>query len=320
MHPRLFELPIFLIAAFAGTLLGLLFFGNSKRPAVVFGAAAAGGIAGGVFAFVRWGGGNMPIQSYGTMILIGFLFGVWMAARRSKRIGVDPAHCLDIGTYGAILGVIGARLLHMALNWPNYTPLFNESYGITGLDFFGAFVTSILFTCAYCKFYKIPVVPFLDLSVPSLIAGQSFGRIGCFLYGCCYGKPTALPWHVCFPPDSPPFNHHANLRLIPESAECSLHIHPTQLYASLAAALTAGFLYAYWPRRPYDGLIVSLMLIMAGTTRFFEELLRADEPPLFASIPWLTAAHYFALGAIATGTILLLYFRKHRELYKPVAP
>src|SRR3954463_8336521 len=133
MHPRLFELPIFLIAAFAGTLIGLLFFGNSKRPAVIFGAAALFGAIGGIFAHLRWGAGNMPIQSYGAMILVGFLFGVWMAARRAKQIGVAPVHCLDIGTYGAILGVIGARLLYVALAWPNYTPLFNESYGITGL-------------------------------------------------------------------------------------------------------------------------------------------------------------------------------------------
>ena len=128
-----------------------------------------------------------------------------MAARRSELLGVAKTHCIDIGTYGAFLGIAGARLLNMALSWPDYPPIFGEGNGIAGLDFFGAFATSIVFTYLYCRYHKIPAVPFLDLAVPSLIAGQAFGRMGCFFYGCCYGKPTTLPWHVCFPPDSPAF-------------------------------------------------------------------------------------------------------------------
>ena len=330
MHPRLIDIPIWVIALIGGGMLSLSFFGDAKRIALALGAALAGVVVAGGFAFSQsWGHGSVPVQSYGTMILIGFLTGVGMAAYRSRRIGVDPKHCIDVGVYGVMVGLVGARLLHIASNWGDFTPFLDGGFSgdrvlkmfkvwEAGLDFFGAFITTISFTYFYCKYFKIPAIPFLDLAVPSLIAGQAFGRIGCLLYGCCYGKPTELPWNIHFPPDSPAFNRHVTEGLIAETAKCSLGIHPTQIYASIAAFLTAGFLYAYWPRRPYDGSVLALMMIMAGATRFFEELLRADEPPLFASVPWLTAAHYFALAAIATGVFLMLYFRREPKLYKPL--
>lgn len=330
MHPRLIDIPIWVLALIGGGVFSLSIFGNAKRLGVAIAIALAGALVAGLFAYSQpWGANSVPVQSYGTMILIGFLTGVWIAARRSRLIGVDPKHCVDVGVYGVMIGLAGARLLHIVSNWNEFTPFLETGFSAArilkmfkvweaGLDFFGAFIACIPFTYIYCKIHKIPAIPFLDLAVPSLIAGQAFGRIGCFFYGCCYGKPSDLPWSVCFPRDAPAFNRHVADRLIAENATCSLHIHPTQIYASIAAALTAGFLYAYWPRRPYDGSILALMMIMAGATRFFEELLRADEPPLFAGIPSLTAAHYFALAAIAVGSFLMLYFRREPKLYKPV--
>ncbi|MGD0091711.1 MAG: prolipoprotein diacylglyceryl transferase, partial [Planctomycetota bacterium] len=184
------------------------------------------------------------------------------------------------------------------------------------LSFHGAIITVWPFTWYYCRRHKLPALAFLDLCLPSFIAGQAFGRIGCFMYGCCYGEVTDLPWAVHFPAGAPSWQKHVLEGLIPQSAACSAGVHPTQLYAAFGGALVAAFLYAYWPRRRYDGQIMALMLLMAGITRFFEELLRADEPAMWAAVPWLTTSHWLALAVAAVGLGLLFCFRRRGKLYK----
>jgi len=316
------------MALLAGGIMGLSVVGRS-RPRTLLIAGFAGALIGFGISFTQpWGQQRLPIQSYGTMMLIGFLSGVYVSARRSEQIGVEKKHCMDIGVYGVAIGLAGARILHIVSNWHEFTPFLETGFSTArvikmfkiweaGLDFFGAFVTVIPFTYWYSRRYNIPALPMVDMACPALILGQAFGRVGCFLFGCCYGKTCDLPWKVQFPPDSPPYDHQLRVGEIAEGALLSAPVHPTQLYAAIGCLLTFSFLYAYWPRRPYDGFILSLLLIMTGSLRFFEELLRNDVPPTFASIPWLTNAHFFALGAVVTGILMMLYFRQHRTLFKP---
>jgi phosphatidylglycerol---prolipoprotein diacylglyceryl transferase len=293
--------------------------------ATLGGAAVAGIIAGSQ----SWGAGSIPVQGYGAMILVGFVVGVWIAWRRTPLINVEQHHAVDIGVYGVLVGLAGARILHIIMYWPSFNPFENgfQTSRIAsmfklwegGLVFYGAFLAVLPWCFWYCKRNGIPGIPFLDLAVPSVMAGQAFGRIGCFLNGCCYGKECALPWAVQFPENSPAYTFQRFTGLIDDSALRSVPIHPTQIYASVAAGLAAAFLYAYWPRRRYDGQILALTLIMAGTARFFEELLRADEPAATSAVPWLTLPHWIAIGIAAAGFALLLYFRKRNTLYSPHA-
>lgn len=335
MHPVLFNIPVFILVMLAGAVITWSALAESKRRWLPVIAALAASAVAGVIAYFRTrtvdpADGTvtlltLPVRTYGTLMLIGFLFGVWLAARRAPLIGVDKAHCLDLGMWGVAGGVLAARLLHVAMYWSEYTPFHDGRFDASrigmmfkvwdgGLAFYGAFVTVIPLAWFYCRRYKLPVLPFLDIAAPGLIAGQAFGRVGCFMYGCCYGKLTRVPWAVSFPPETPAYAAQFGSKHFEPS---SLPVHPTQLYAALAAALTTAFLYAYWPRRRYDGQILALMLIMAGTTRFFEELLRADEPAAFAAVPWMTLAHWFALGVCFTGVGLLFYFRQRGQYYQP---
>ncbi|MCY3022609.1 MAG: prolipoprotein diacylglyceryl transferase [Planctomycetota bacterium] len=331
MHPHLINIPVYVLALLGGALIAAALLGEGRRLLVVVLVAAGAGLGAGLFAYSQsWGHVAVPVQSYGTLILTGFVVGVWMAARRSRQIGVEPKHCLDLGVWGVVVGLIGARILHMLMNWPDYTP-FHDGFDVsriakwfkiwkTGLAFQGVVITVLPFTWLFARRHKLPALPLLDMAVPSLIAGQAFGRIGCFMYGCCFGKPAAVPWAVHFPPGAPAYEAQVDEHLIPLGAPCSLGVHPTELYAALACALTAAFLYAYWPRRRYDGQIVSLTLMMTGAMRFFEELLRADEPAAFAAVPWLTTAHWLAVGIALTGLGLLFYFRQRGTLYRMAAP
>jgi phosphatidylglycerol:prolipoprotein diacylglycerol transferase len=331
MHPHLLDVPVFLLALLGGAVaaasVAAELLGKARRALWLLLAAVAGGAVSGWLAQMRFGWENsIPVQSYGTMILVGFLFGVWMAARRAPQLGIAPRHCIDLGLWGVVVGLAGARALHIAMYWPAFTP-FYDGFDISrvgkwfriwesGLAFHGAVIALLPFTWLYCRHYKLPPLAFLDLCLPSLIAGQAFGRIGCFLFGCCYGKVTDLPWAVCFPVGAPAFLEQVHDGLIPRDAICSLGVHPTQLYAAFGSGLIAAVLYAYWPLRRYDGQIMSLMLIMTGITRFFEELLRADERAAFAAAPWLTTSHWLALAAIVAGSGLLLCFKRRGKMYK----
>ena len=105
-----------------------------------------------------------------------------------------------------------------------------------------------------------------------------FGRIGCYLNGCCYGDPSSLPWSVAFPPDSVPFNAEVGRGLIPPDALHSLWIHPTQLYSSLNALVLAVLTWTYFPYRRRNGEVLVIGWLCYPVTRFLSDYLRGDEP------------------------------------------
>jgi len=332
MYPYLGFVPLWIVAGIAGAIFASTLAVNLKRIWLTLAAAAAGAfIAITLVLLSKWAAQTVPIHSYGVMILTGFIAGVWITARRSPQIGIEPHHCVDMGIHGIFWGLFGARLFHIAMHWSDYSP-FQEHFEPArildwfklwegGLVFFGTFLFVIPAAWLYCRRHKLPRLPFLDLLAPGLITGLAFGRIGCFLNGCCFGRVCNVPWAVRFPGrivhDSDAHSWHAAQGLILRSAPTSLPVHPTQLYASAAAALTAAFLYVLWKYRRYDGQILSLMLIMAGTTRFFEELLRDDDFAAFPSISAsLTIAQWVALGIVAAGFGMMFYFRQRAAQFR----
>lgn len=329
MHPILFFVPVWLFAAFAGGALGASFSGKNWKLNLLCGALGA--LLAGWLARQFYSGGQQPIpvQSYGVMVLTGFILAVLLAEWRMPQIGVRRFHVLDMGLTGIVLGLLGARLFYIVMTWSEFNPFTPQGFDASmlvkmfklwegGLVFYGAFVVSILWTWYYCARHKLPAVPFLDIAAPGLLMGLAFGRIGCFLSGCCFGRTCELPWAVSFPKDSPAYIEQFKLGMLQARAAATLPVHPTQLYASLAAILTYAFLMLYWPRRKYDGQVLSLMLLMAGVTRFFEEILRADDVPPFPKLSqsW-TIAQWVAVLIVAMGFGLMFFFRKQNRLYRP---
>jgi phosphatidylglycerol:prolipoprotein diacylglycerol transferase len=224
-------------------------------------------------------------------------------------------------------GLLGARLFHVALNWEHYSPFGERGVAALlgvfalwegGLVFFGAFVAALIVAAVYCRVHKLPILAFMDLAMPGLIAGQAFGRLGCLMRGCCFGKVCHDPWALRFPPESQVYQDQVSLDLVQPDAVLSLPVYPTQLFAALGAALVAAILYAYWPRRRYDGQVVGLGLILAAVERFFEEFLRGDVPAGFPALSAsLTIGQWFSLGLLVVGAAWLVYFRRQGSLYMP---
>lgn len=243
--------------------------------------------------------GPVTLYSYGLAIAAGFLLAASLAARRARAAGLDPARVQRVALIGLLAGLAGGRAAYVFLNWDLYRadPLEILRLDHGGLVFYGGLAAGVLAGVAAIRAAKLPLLATLDLLMPPLVLAHAIGRIGCFLNGCCYGKPTALPWGVLFPQDI-------------------LYRHPTQLYE--AGALLAIFVVL---KRIEDcpqekrslpagtGLLAYGLLY--GVWRFLAEFLRGDNPPVL----WgFTAFQLASLPlALFCGCLLLLRLRPLRQ-------
>ncbi len=144
---------------------------------------------------------NLVIQSYGTMLVLAFIFGGLLARHNARKAGEDPENISNLLIFAMIGGVVGARIFHVIHFWDNYQDNFLGIFKIWegGLEFLGGFVTASVSMVLYAKYKKMPIRVYMDILAPALMLGLCFGRIGCFLNGCCYGKTCEQPWAVTFP-------------------------------------------------------------------------------------------------------------------------
>lgn len=206
--------------------------------------------------------GPIPIRSFGVMLIIGFLVGYWVAKRRAPRFGVDPSKVADVAVFALLAGVIGARIGWVVQDLGYYTKNPIEILRLTegGMTSYGGILFGFVAVWAFCKRAGISLASMLDvLAVPALIL-HGFGRIGCFLNGCCYGSPCELPWAVTVHPDG----------------GGTYLGHPAQIYDTLMAFASAGLLSVLerakgWKR----GASVAWFFILYGISRFVYELFRS---------------------------------------------
>src|SRR5207244_566989 len=144
---------------------------------------------------------------------------------------------VDLGPWLIIGSILGARTLYVITFWREQfaqKPLweiFMVQHG--GLVFYGGFVGASLAYILYARLKKLPLWKGADILAPSIALGYVFGRIGCLMNGCCYGRPCDLPWAIHFPANSPPFKDQSSDGLLGPDATRSLGVHPTQVYESL---------------------------------------------------------------------------------------
>lgn len=211
--------------------------------------------------------GPLTLYSYGLAIAAGFLLAVSLAARRARAVGIDPARIQRVAMTALLVGIVGGRAAYIFLNWDLYRadPLEILRLDHGGLVFYGGLFAGVLAGAAAIRAAGLPLLATLDLLMPPLVVAHAIGRVGCFLNGCCYGKPTALPWGVVFPPDI-------------------LHRHPTQLYEAAALAGIFFLLKRIERRSPPAGTVLLTYGLLYGGWRFLAEFLRGDSPPLLMGL------------------------------------
>jgi phosphatidylglycerol:prolipoprotein diacylglycerol transferase len=151
---------------------------------------------------------HLTVKSYGTMMVIAFLAAIYIIRRLSRDITPNPQHITNAALYSLIAGVVGARLFYVIHYFDQFQGHLLSVFAIWkgGLELLGGVVLAIAVIGFYCWHHKLPVRRYLDILAIGLMLSLVFGRIGCFLNGCCFGKPTNLPWAVRFPYGSYAYN------------------------------------------------------------------------------------------------------------------
>ena len=227
--------------------------------------------------------GSFEITSFGAMVALGALLGIVLLRRELGRSGIDQADGTDAAMVGVLGGLAGAKLLFVFEHASEgvASALFNRG----GLSWFGGLVGGVLAGWLYIRWRRLPTVGVLAAAAPALALGHAIGRIGCFLVGDDYGRPTDLPWGVAFPKGLPPTLQ---------------KVHPTQLY-EMAFLLVLTWLLVRWRRRGMsDSKVIASYLVLAGGERFLLEFIRINVRVALG----LTVAQFASLGAVVVGLAL----------------
>jgi phosphatidylglycerol:prolipoprotein diacylglycerol transferase len=234
-----------------------------------------------------------PVHSYGLLIAVGLVIGVAVSLRRGRSVGIETAAILDLTFYAVLVGLVGARLLYVLMHAGEYARLcagvgLPRSLGQKvedctaplrfwqgGLVFLGGAVLSAVVMLLYARRRKLVLGDVADVLAPSVSIAHVFGRLGCFMVGCCYGKPWAGGIH--FPPDSVAYSEYLAHRAIMVGAPSTPGVHPTQLYESAGELLIFIGLLWLWKRRKFPGAIALAYAFAYGILRFFVEIFRGDD-------------------------------------------
>ncbi|UCG44153.1 MAG: prolipoprotein diacylglyceryl transferase [candidate division WOR-3 bacterium] len=254
--------------------------------------------------------GGIHIYSYGLMLFISFVVGIWLVERRAKKFGVEPKVITDLALWILLAVVVGSRLFYVAFHWSEFRDDLIGIFafwrgGLAGLMFYGGFLGAIIAGLVFVKVRKLPVLKLLDAVTPAIMLGEGFTRVGCFLNGCCFGKETSSFLGVSFPLSSPA-----------GATSGGQAIHPTQLYSSAAGFILFGLALLLERRRLKDGVLFASMLILYSLFRFGIDFVRYYEN---ASNYW--GNQVVALGLTAAGVVLLILFQRRRQdsAHKPRA-
>src|SRR3954468_20498482 len=203
--------------------------------------------------------GDFEITSFGVLVAIAALVGLSVFARELRRSGL-PEEGANAAAGGVIGGLVGAKVI-WSLEFGGTAPFTDLLFSRGGLSWFGGFAGGIGTGLWLLRRYRIPIVSGLAAAAPALAIGHAIGRVGCFMVGDDYGKPSTLPWAVAFPEGLPP-------TLVP--------VHPTQLYESAALIVLAWILLRQRRAGLTDRRVLATYLLGAGTIRFLIEFVRIN--------------------------------------------
>ncbi len=250
--------------------------------------------------------GPVTIHTYGLLVAVGILAGVLLGEHLFRQAGGEPGRIIDMSVIVVLAGLVGARFAFVLINWDYYAgaPLEILKFWRGGLVFFGGLIGGSAAFILLTRFYSLPLREMLDIGAAVVPFGHAFGRLGCFSAGCCYGKPSNLPWSVTF---SHPDCLAADVLNIP--------VHPTQLYSFLFLAGLTAFLVRLHPRRRFPGQMASFYLLFYGVFRFAVEFLRGDpRGSIRAAGITLSVSQWLSLAVFITGAAMyVLFSRRTRQ-------
>ena len=254
---------------------------------------------------------HLPVFGYGAMLVAGVLACGWTAARRAPLASADPTFAREIAVWIVLSGVVGARLFHLVqyrervfAGCESVADYVKASVNLPdgGLVLYGGIILATITYFVMCRMNKVDPLKFGDAMIPAVFVGIAFGRLGCFLNGCCYGNACSLPWAVQFPKDSVPWNALVQRGFLMPDALQTMSLHPTQIYSSINGVVLALIMIAYYRYRKGDGSVIALALMLYPISRISLEILRNDELGQLGT--GLTISQLVSLGVLSAGILL----------------
>lgn len=274
--------------------------------------------------------GSKEVYWYGVMVALGFVAGMLLLRWRAKKVGLPPDQVGDLVFFALVGGLLGARLMYVVSYWRefsgNYAEILRIDHG--GLVFYGGFIGGAAAVTWGVYRRGLPVWQVADLIAQALPLGEALGRVGCFLNGCCFGKPTASALGVVYqyPPHGSVWQRQAAGRLLPAQAindyvehgiaQCNAVL-PSQLFDStMNLVLCAAMIYLATRLRP-AGKTFAWFLIWYALGRFTVEFTRGDYLVLRGG---LTDAQWVSLVLLPVGLVLLWWRWSVPAAPAPAAP
>jgi phosphatidylglycerol:prolipoprotein diacylglycerol transferase len=273
----------------------------------------------------------VPIYSYGVMLGTSLVVGWFLVMRFAAEDRMDPQEAGTIYMWSAVWAIIGSRILWFINvltdpTQPNVSMLDLFKIWQGGLVAYGGMISGFLASWYGCHKRKIPLLKWADVSAPSVVLGTGITRIGCFLFGCDYGKVSTLPWAVRFPgPNplaphgSPAWQHHVDTDALVRTATHSLPVHPTQLYESLSSLLLFGLMMLLRRRRKFSGQVFLGWVLGYGIVRPLIEIFRDDDDrglytfPFTEHLKFSTSQYIGGISVILGLALLVSLVRRYRR-------
>lgn len=244
--------------------------------------------------------GGFQIAWYGVFVAIAFMAGLWTASRRAKREGISAETILDLGPWLLVGTLIGARTLYVVSYWKEsfagepWWQIFNIRAG--GMVYYGGLIGATAAGILYALRKGVNLWKLADVVAPSIALGNVFGRFGCLMNGCCYGRATSLPWGIEYP-----YGHITH----------PAHVHPTQIYDSLLnLGIYVGLAWLF-RRKKFDGQVFATYFVCYAITRSIVETFRGDYPVYyFGGV--ITPAQLLSVFIFAAGGSLWWYLSRRQ--------
>ena len=268
--------------------------------------------------------GGEPITSFGLMMFLAFMSAGLVHRAGMRRHGLDPDRSWDLLFTAVIGGIVGAKLYYVFLNYERLAedPAFLFSRG--GLVWYGGFLLATALVILHIRRLKLDLPLQADITAPGLALAYAVGRMGCFLVGDDYGRPTDSWVGIAFPNGAPPtrvdvlerqFGVTVDPALIEKYGDV-VPVHPTQLYEVAISTLIFFVLWRLRDHRHAAGWLFMLWLALAGAERFVVEIFRAKDDRFFGA---LTLAQMISLGLIIVGIVGMNRLRRPVDEAAPVS-
>lgn len=281
----------------------------------------------------------VEIHTFGVLVALGCAAGTVLALREAHARGVEVALVRDLCLWGLAASLLGARLFDLVTGgrtaWDDCLDAASVAGGLPavqaclrpllpwegGLAFYGGVAAGLLTVWRFTARHGMPLGATLDLLTPSLPLGHAFGRLGCLMAGCCWGRPASVPWAISFADGSAAFQEMARAAMLPPGALATPALHPTQLYELVAELVLLLVVLSLRRRTRFEGQLALIWLLGYASARLVIEVFRGDPSRGFllelrwpALAGWLglspdaplllSTSQAIALGVLAAGLVL----------------